>query len=86
MADRVATLTIPIESRATVEAKALRIILERRLTILMVKGDRVYAECRGTDKVHHPAWIKGRWVCDCDGHNRCSHLAALMHVVVRPDG
>lgn len=85
MGDRVATLTIPIESRASVEAKALRIILERRLTILLVAKNRIIAECRGTEQVYHLGWVRGQWWCHCDGHNRCSHLAALRYVTVRPD-
>ena len=84
-ADRVATLTIPIESRMSVEAKALRIILERRLTLLLVKGPRVMAECRGTESVHHLGYVKGKWWCDCEAKgSRCSHLAALQYVTVRP--
>lgn len=86
MTDRVATLSIPIESRASVEAKALRIILERRLTILLCKGPRIIAERRGTESVHHLGYTHGRWFCGCESRGtRCSHLAALQHVTVRPD-
>lgn len=82
---RTPTLCIPIESRASVEAKALRILLERRLTILDVGLGRVIAECRGTERVHRPSYVKGRWSCDCEGRARCSHLVALQYVTVRPE-
>ncbi len=83
---RVPTLTIPIESKANVEAKALRILLERRLTVLHVKGPRIYAECRGTDTLHHLGFDRGSWWCHCpEPKGKCAHLRALQMVTVRPD-
>lgn len=85
--ERVPTLTVPIPSRESVQSKAIRILLDRRLTILGVRNDRVWAEVRGTtDRVYHPCYTHGRWSCDCDNRsNRCSHLVALQYVTVRPE-
>lgn len=86
MTDRIATLVIPIESRATVEAKAIRILLERRLTILAVNKTRVIAECRGnSDRTYHLGWTHDRWHCHCDSKGKCSHLTALQMVTMRPE-
>lgn len=91
---RTPTLCIPIESRTSIEAKALRILLERRLTILHCKGNRIFAEVRGTDRLHHCGYGNTErsavatpvWWCDCEVRgDRCSHLAALQHVTIRPE-
>lgn len=80
------TLHIPVGSRSNVNAKAIEIILERRLTVLMCKKDLVYAEVRGTDRIYHPCLVGNRWQCDCEERRgECSHLRALHHVCVRPN-
>ena len=84
--DRVPTLVMPVGSRENVASKAIRIILERRLRILLVKGDRIYAECRGTDAMYHLGLDRGDWWCHCPNTTRnCSHIRALQYVTMRPE-
>lgn len=75
-------------SRETIEAKARRYLGEGRLLVQRVEGDLVEATCTGSE-TYGLGHNDGRgWWCDCPafGH-RCTHLEALMLVVVRkPDG
>lgn len=91
MAELIPTLTVPLPSRENVQCKALRILLERRLTVLFVKGDRIFAECRGTDSLHQLGYqrpVRGgrpRWWCSCEARGEtCSHIRALQYVTMRP--
>jgi hypothetical protein len=65
MTERTASVVVPIPSRESVEAKSRRYLLEGRLNILLVRQDRIYAECRGDGAVWHPVYTRGRWGCDC---------------------
>jgi hypothetical protein len=80
----------------TLEAKAVRLLAEGRLTILVAERDgKVIAECRGlsSGETHKLGWDpsgndgRGRWGCTCDAHatfhRHCSHLRALQLVVTR---
>lgn len=89
--DRTPYLTVPIPSTTNAEAKAIRILLERRLTVLLVKGDRIFAEVRGTDSLHQCGYQRPerggrpRWWCSCEGRGEsCSHIKALQYVTMRP--
>jgi hypothetical protein len=72
-------------TRENVESKGRRYLTEGRLRVLLVKGGRVFAECRGAGAIWHPSFIGGRWVCDCP-RGRCCHLVALQLVVAPPCG
>lgn len=83
---RVPTLTVPIPSREHPRAKAIRLLLEGRLTVLSVHGGRVRAKVRGDSGASHLCGFdpSGRgWWCRCQagGSGRCSHVAALAHVI-----
>ncbi len=73
-----------VSARENAEAKGRRYIVEGRLRILMVKGGRAFAECRGNGAVYHPCYIGNRWRCDCPARTRCAHLVALQLVVDAP--
>ena len=74
----------------TLEAKALRILSEARLTVERVElTGLVVASCRSTmGEVYRLGYDPGRreWRCTCEANRqfgrRCSHLAALQRVVV----
>src|SRR6266508_1854123 len=62
-------------ARETLEAKALRLLAEGRVLVLLV------------DAEHMAGYRRGGWWCDSEAHRfgrRCSHLAALQLVTVRP--
>ena len=64
--------------------KGLRYIREGRLTVTRVDGDRVMAECRGTNAIYELGFENGHWTCSCPARYDCSHLSALWRVTVRP--
>ena len=72
-------------SRKSVEAKARRLLPEGRLIVERVDGDLVVASCRGdSGEVYTVGHDPGRgWHCSCPARGTCSHLRALMLVVVR---
>jgi len=73
--------------RETLEAKALRLLAEGRLRVVLVDGQRIEARVRGSEADHSVGYQRGGWWCDCEAHRfgrRCSHLAALQLVTVRP--
>lgn len=77
--------------RESLQAKAERLLLSRRLTLTRVLPDGVVvAQCRGDEGVYQLGWdpVKREWRCTCRRssvfHRECSHLAALKRVVVRP--
>ena len=72
-------------ARESVEVKAARYLREGRLTVLHRDGDHVTAECvgdTGTYQVGHDPDRPGVWHCSCPSAGRCSHVTALMLVVV----
>jgi len=69
-----------------VEAKGRRLLVEGRLVVEQVAGDRVVATCRDDSGEiytlgHDPNGVT--WHCSCRARGQCSHLVALMLVVVR---
>ena len=65
--------------------KALRYLKEARLTVVMVEGDVVHAECRGdSGSIYQLGFHDNHWSCDCPARVDCSHLIALQRVTVRP--
>jgi hypothetical protein len=74
-------------TRETLDAKALRYIREGRLRVVLVDAERIEARVRGSEAEHSVGYERGGWWCDCEAHRfgrRCSHLAALQLVTVRP--
>jgi hypothetical protein len=73
-----------ISSKESAETKGRRYLTEGRLRVLLVKGSRIYAECRGSGHDWHPCFVGGKWGCDCEARGRCSHLIALQLVTTAP--
>jgi len=74
-------------ARETLEAKAVRLLAEGRLRVVLVDGQRIEARVLGLGAEHSIGYQRGGWWCDCEAHRfgrRCSHLAALQLVTVRP--
>ncbi len=74
-------------ARETLEAKALRLLAEGRVLVLLVDAEHIEARVRGSDAEHMTGYRRGGWWCDSEAHRfgrRCSHLAALQLVTVRP--
>jgi hypothetical protein len=74
-------------ARESVEAKAVRLLAEGRLRVVLVDGERIEARVRDSEADHSVGYQRGGWWCDCEAHRfgrRCSHLAALQLVTVRP--
>lgn len=65
--------------------KARRLLIEGRLTVTTVAGNLVAATCRGdSGEVYDLGYDLNRmWFCSCPSRGTCSHLKALMLVVVR---
>jgi hypothetical protein len=74
-------------ARETLDAKARRLLAEGRLCVLLADAERIEAKVRGSKTEHSTGYQRGGWWCDCEAHRfgrRCSHLAALQPVTVRP--
>ncbi len=72
--------------RESADAKAKRLLGERRVIVLEAKGRYVRASVRGDSGalyvIEHT--IDGCWVCPCEAMNHrslCSHIRAVQHVV-----
>jgi hypothetical protein len=67
--------------------KARRLLGEGRLTVRHVSAQGVDAFCRGdSGQVYRVTYRRGGWACDCEARGRCSHLQALMLIVLAPRG
>ena len=65
--------------------KARRLLGEGRLTVRSAGPEGVRASCRGdSGQLYRVGYQPGAWHCDCPALGRCSHLQALMLVVVVP--
>ena len=80
------SVVVPAE---TINQKAFRILTESRLTIERVDADGgwVVAHCRGDTGDYALGWdpkVKA-WRCTCANvKGECSHISALIMLVVRP--
>jgi hypothetical protein len=74
-------------TRQTLQDKAVRLLAEGRLRVVLVDAERIEARVRGSDAEHSVGYQRGGWWCDCEAHRfgrRCSYLAALQLVTMRP--
>jgi hypothetical protein len=74
-------------AREILDAKARRLLAEGRLRVVLVDGERIEARVHGSEAEHSVGYERGGWWCDCQAHwfgRRCSHLAPLQLVTVRP--
>jgi uncharacterized Zn finger protein len=70
--------------RENADAKAVRLLTCGRLTVEWLDTVTIRAICRGdSGEVYALGYSPDRgWWCDCPAFGRCSHLLALMRVVV----
>ena len=71
--------------RENAQTKAMRYLVEGRIIIRFVDGERVLARVRGRAvyDVEHQAG--SGWSCSCPARGRCAHILAVSHVVARAD-
>lgn len=69
-----------------VQRKAAQYLAAGRLVVTRVDGDHVEAQARGAMQWYRCGYSdsRGGWWCTCESRSTCSHLAALMRVVVQP--
>jgi hypothetical protein len=75
-------------ARESLHERALRLIAERRLAVVLVDGERVEVRVQGTTAEHLVTYERGGWQCDCEAARfarRCSHLHAAQLVCRRPE-
>jgi len=72
----------PPRARENIETRGRRLLAERRVAILSVHRQRVYALVRGdSGTTHRTGYIRGRWVCDCPARGRCAHIVTIQCVI-----
>lgn len=59
----------------TVEEKAERLLLERRVTI-----PAAIASVKGDHGEYAVVFRDGRWLCNCPARKKCSHIEAVERV------
>ena len=68
---------VPREDATT---KGLRLLVEARLHVRMVDGQRVVAWCRGdSGEVYEVGYEPGGWYCNCPALGRSSHGSEQCH-------
>ncbi|MGZ5296847.1 MAG: hypothetical protein ACXWYT_08030 [Actinomycetota bacterium] len=71
--------------RENAATKARRLLTEGRLTVRTVTENVIEASVHGDSAlVYITRWDRGGWTCTCDARSRCSHVQALMLVVLEP--
>jgi uncharacterized Zn finger protein len=71
--------------RENAAAKGRRLLTEGRVTIRMIDADEITAVVRGdTAREYAVRWDRLGWSCECDARSRCSHVRAVMLVVLEP--
>ena len=71
----------------TIDAKATRLLAERRLHILWVTDEALSARVRGDTGVHDIHWSRPvGWSCSCPCRHRCSHVTAVCAVTMQSVG
>ncbi len=70
--------------RETAQLKARRLLSEGRVTISRVDEEVIVADVRGDSaEMYAVTWDPDGWACSCPALGRCSHVRALMLVVLR---
>lgn len=72
--------------REDAQTKARRLLAEGRVTLRTLSDDVILAAVRGDSAaVYRTGWDAGEgWWCSCESVGRCSHLRAVMLVVLEP--
>ncbi len=80
--ERIPTLTIPIPSRESARARAIRFLIEGRLTVKVVHNGRAYVQVRGdSGSVRSVVYKQRRWSCSCPARpGTCAHVFAAMSI------
>jgi uncharacterized Zn finger protein len=75
-----------LKGRENAAVKGRRYLVEGRLTVHQVDGDRIAGSCKGdSGETYRLGYDPARqdWFCNCPAKTRCSHLVALLLVVVK---
>jgi uncharacterized Zn finger protein len=71
--------------RENARSKARRLLAEGRVTLRRIGPDAIVARVRGDSaREYAVAWNPSGWFCPCDAVGRCSHILAVMLVVLEP--
>jgi uncharacterized Zn finger protein len=71
--------------RENAHDKGRRLLTEGRLRVVTVSDRHIVAHCIGDSGERYLLTCDPRsWTCSCPALGRCSHLVALMLVVLRP--
>jgi uncharacterized Zn finger protein len=71
--------------REDAQAKAARLAGSGRTTIRHVSDDAIVANVRGDSAmVYIVTWSPAGWSCSCPALGRCSHIRAVMLVLLEP--
>jgi uncharacterized Zn finger protein len=71
--------------RENAALKARRLLSEGRVTLRRIGPDAIVARVRGDSaKVYNVTWDPTGWFCPCDAAGRCSHILAVLLVVLEP--
>lgn len=82
MTERTASLVVPIPSRESSQAKALRLLLTGRVRVLPFLPGQCNARVRGDSGRTYNVVYRGYWRCECQaGARRCAHRRAVELVV-----
>ncbi len=71
--------------RESAHTKGRRLLVEGRIRVLSANEDNGYvlAEVRGDSaRIYTVTYDDGRWACSCPTRGVCSHVRAVMLVVV----
>ena len=70
-------------AKETVEMKATRLLLERKVAITFAQNGQVVAKVQGSEKLPYRVTFlhaAGEWTCTCVSTVLCSHIQAVMLV------
>jgi hypothetical protein len=63
------------------------LLAEGKLTVHTITADIMEAPVRGDSAlIYRTRWDGAGWTCSCNACSRCSHVQALMLVVLEPNG
>lgn len=71
--------------RETAQVKAVRLVGSGRVTVRRIEPDLIVAVVRGDSaREYGVSWAPSGWACTCPALSRCSHVRAVMLVVLEP--
>jgi hypothetical protein len=74
-------------TRESVEQKATRLLLARRVILWRVGPKRIDASVHGDSGTYRVLWHTGAWSCSCPAYApKCAHITAVGFVALPPPG